>query len=74
MRVKVTNKDNSHPALFVTFESTEIAGFFSDNVFMLLAGESKEVVFTAKYRQINLYMVMMFTLQVKSYNMMLELV
>ena len=49
VKVSVTNKGQK-PALFVTFESETIPGFFSDNVFMLLSGESEEVVFTSKYK------------------------
>ena len=46
--VKLTNPLGSIPVIFATLESETIPGFFSENVFTLLSGESVEVTFTSR--------------------------
>jgi archaellum component FlaF (FlaF/FlaG flagellin family) len=50
VKVNVTNQatGSSVPAIFASLQSGSIFGFFSENVFFLLPGESKVVAFTAK--------------------------
>ena len=48
--VTVTNTaGTSCPSIFTSLQSGSIIGFFSENVFVLLPGESKQVTFTAKH-------------------------
>jgi len=50
VKVNVTNQatGSSVPAIFASLQSGNIFGFFSENVFFLLPGESKAVSFMAK--------------------------
>jgi hypothetical protein len=46
--VKVRNSKRAAVSFFVTLELEKIPGYFSDNGFNLLPGESKEVIFKSK--------------------------
>lgn len=49
VRVKIMNSpSDSYPAIFASLVSDSVVGFFSDNVFYLLPGEEKSVIFIAK--------------------------
>lgn len=67
-RLIVKNDENAAVSLFVTLELESIPGYFSDNGFNLLPGESKEVVFKSK-SQINREE---FQITLRSYNQMLK--
>jgi len=47
--IKVSNAEGAGTALFLTLESGSIPGYFSDNVFFLLPGESESVTFIPKF-------------------------
>jgi hypothetical protein len=71
VKVNLTNHatGTSVPAIFASLQSGKIFGFFSENVFFLLPGESKVVAFTAKtHAQDTLVADLKAELSVKTYN------
>jgi len=71
VKVNVTNEatGTSVPAIFASLQSGSIFGFFNENVFFLLPGESKVVYFTAKtHAQDTLITDLTAALTVKTYN------
>ena len=71
VKVNVTNHatGSSVPAIFASLQSGSIFGFFSENVFFLLPGESKVVAFTAKtHAQDTLVADLNSALTIKTYN------
>lgn len=76
VKVNITNRatGSSVPALFASLQSGSIFGFFSENVFFLLPGESKVVYFMAKtHAQDTLVADLATELSVKTYNENLQL-
>ena len=40
-------------SIFTSLETDSIPGFFSENAFVLLPGEEKNIIFTSKFDQTN---------------------
>ena len=63
--LKIHNNKTAAVSLFATFESEKIPGYFSDNAFTLLPGQSKTVIFRAKTPMLHKND---FVVSLKSYN------